>query len=166
MTQLADVLLSSSKKATTGWAALTGRTYDVTLDDYGASNWSVACNLAKIDVGTIGWIARADGNWGHIAGLLAVQDQPYKQIEANGEVWYAPGVVFPLPREWWVDGARLHLGGWPNRAPFGRGSSGRRMAVFRSGESVPGSAVALIEHLLHPVVLEWVKHARSGQVAL
>ena len=75
---------------------------------------------------------------------------------------YAPGVIFPFPREWWVDGARLSLAGWPPRAPFGWTTTGRRMAVFMSGTSSPDQAAALIENRLHPVARGWVARARAG----
>jgi hypothetical protein len=80
----------------------------------------------------------------------------------GGTVWYVPGALFPLPREWWIDGARLHLAGWPQRAPFGAGATGRRMAVFRSGEALPQDAVELLDIYLHAVAREWVQRRRSG----
>ncbi len=158
---LRDILLGSNKNATTGWTAATGSMYDVKLDDYGSGTWSVGCNLERIDAGTIGWIVRSDGNWGHIAGILAVTGEPYEQRERRAILTYAPGIVFPLPREWWVDGARLHLDGWPRRAPFGISASGRRMARFKGGELLSRDAVRLIEKRRHPIVTDWVTRARQ-----
>lgn len=75
---------------------------------------------------------------------------------------YALVEAFPLPWEWWIDGARLHLAAWTSRAPFGRGPSGRRLARFRNGERLPDDLVALIEGQLHPVAMEWVAARRHS----
>lgn len=163
MAQLTDILLGSSKSATTGWAATTGRSYDVLMADYGPAEWSIGCNANRIGEGTIGWIVRSDGHWGHVAGILAVEDRYDEVEEENGLVMYVPGTLFPLPREWWIDGARLHLDGWLARAPFGRSASGNRLARFRGGESLDQDLVALIEDQLHEVALEWVAARRNPE---
>lgn len=162
MAQLTDILLGSNKRASSGWAASTGRSFDVLMDDYGPGNWSIACNKKRIVPGTIGWIVRSDGGWGHIAGILAITEDHEDVKEPHGTVTYARGIIFPLPREWWIDGARLHLDGWDTRAPFGLTNAGGRLARFRAGESLDDHLVALIEQHLHSVALDWVDRGRAG----
>jgi hypothetical protein len=69
MTLLADILLSSNKYAQTGWAAKTGRYWDITLSDYGPGDWFVACNVDKVGPGTIGWSRRTA--WGSVTAGAA-----------------------------------------------------------------------------------------------
>jgi len=159
--RLTDVLLGSNWNATSGWAATAGRSYDVALARYGHGRWSVACNLTRIDDGTIGWIIRADGTWGHVAGVLAVSGLPEPTREAGGIVQYVPGLLFPLPRDWWLDGARLQLDGWQTAAPFGLSAAGNRMAQFQGGQTLGDHHVALIEQHLHPVALDWIEAHRG-----
>jgi len=164
MVILDDILLGSNKNASTGWSAVADRHYDITLDNYGTGGWSVAWNVDKVGGRTIGWIVRADGNWGHVAGLLAVTAEPQPQVEPYGTVHYVPGVLFPLPREWWIDGARLNLAGWPRRSPFGVSRHGTRMARFRNGERLVAAATLLMFARLHPVAQAWVENARNGSL--
>lgn len=62
MAQLTDVLLGADTQATSGWAAASGRSYDVVMDDYSPGNGSIACdencNKKKFGPRIIGWIAR------------------------------------------------------------------------------------------------------------
>ncbi len=158
---LSDVLLGSNWNATTGWSATAGRSYDIALAHYSTkARWSVACNLNRIDAGTIGWIIRADGTWGHVAGLLAVSGPPKPIREAGGTVHYVPGLLFPLPRDWWLDGARLQLDGWQTAAPVGLSAAGNRMARFQGGQVLDGAHVALIEQHLLPVALDLIESYR------
>lgn len=150
--QIYDVLLGSDRSADNPWAKRHGFMDDITLLDYGFSSWSVSCNLAKIDNGTIGWIYRSDGNWGHIAGIMAINGV----AEERGDCHYAKGAVFPLPRDWWLDGARLHMEGWNKlHAPFGM-PGGHRIARIQNGVSIARDSMRAISKLLHPVAMEWV----------
>lgn len=156
---LEDVLLASNKLATAGWAAKAQRQFDVLLSDYGDGGWSLACNWTRIGPGSIGWIIRADQAWGHVAGCLAVDGDPYTVKEKGGPVWYAEGTIFPWPREWWIDGARLHVAGWTG-APFGLTRAGKRAARFQSGVTLNLHSLDLIEQLAHPVAIEWADQRR------
>lgn len=160
--QLSDILLGSNKDSGRGWAQVAARSFDVLLSDYGKGSWSVGCNLERIDRGTIGWIVRSDGGWGHLAGVLAVDGPPAPEREPGGTVHYAPGLLFPFPREWWIDGARLNLAGWPSAAPFGSKRTGGRMAQFRSGQELHRDGLRLIESRLHPLLLDWVEQRRGS----
>ena len=157
---LSDVLLGSNKLATAGWAATAGRTYDIVLGDYGPGRWSLACNWRRIGKGSIGWIIRADQGWGHVAGSLAVEKDPREEKEEHGDVWYAPGIIFPWPCDWWIDGARLHLAGWVG-SPFAMSKSGQRTSRFQGGQMIAAESLALIQDFAHPVALEWADRHRE-----
>ena len=156
---LSDVLLGSNKLATAGWAAKSQRSYDIVLGDYGAGGWSLACNWSRIGEGTIGWIIRADQAWGHVAGCLAIHSDPESIKEKGGRVWYAHGTIFPWPRDWWIDGARLNLAGWSG-TPFGLTKTGRRTSRFQAGVTLSQASLELIEELAHPVAIEWANKGR------
>jgi hypothetical protein len=151
--QLSDVLLANNPKPTakTGWSNLSRREYDVLSHDHGSGNWSVACNLERIGPGTVGWIYRADGSFGHLAALIVFEDQPYPLKEPGGVVHYCDGLLWRLPREWWVDGARIRLdAGWSGRSPFGK------MQRFRNGEELKAPDRAVLFTMLHPVAKMWL----------
>ena len=114
----------------TGWSNLSGREFDLLSLDYGHDAWSIACNQTLIGPGTIGWIYRFDGTFGHLAGLIVFDGRPKGHKEPGGTVHYCAGMLWRLPLEWWVDAARIAASGRPTcRAPFG--GSARR---FRNGE--------------------------------
>lgn len=159
-TTLSDVLLGNNPSPTTktGWSKRSGREYDLLTWDYGPMSWSVECNLSRIGRGTVGWIHRTDGSWGHIAGIIVFDGESEDVDELGGASHYHKGVLWRLPIEWWIDGARIHLAGWSARAPFG-GSKVRR---FRNGESLNASDVAVLERLLHPVAVAWLAERRAA----
>jgi hypothetical protein len=104
----------------TGWTQLSHREYDLRTWDYGEGNWSVTCNRQRVGPGTLGWIHRADGSHGHLAGLIVFTDVPQPQDEPGGTAYYGDGWLWRLPREWWIDGARVSAQhGWSGRALFG-----------------------------------------------
>ena len=157
--KLEDVLLGSNKLATAGWAAKAQRSYDIVLGDYGPGRWSVACNWTRIGDGTIGWIIRADQAWGHVAGCVAFDDDPRPINEKGGRVWYADGILFPWPRDWWIDGARLNLAGWVG-SPFGLTGNRNRTPRFQSGVTLNPQSLEILEELAHPVAIEWANARR------
>ena len=72
-TRLAHVLLSNKPKPDFkgGWPAMSHRNYDVREADYDTDDgWSLACDVDRVGAGTVGWIHRADGAFGHLAALI------------------------------------------------------------------------------------------------
>jgi hypothetical protein len=152
--QLANVLLGNnpSPTAKTGWSKVSGREFDLLSFDYGPGDWSIACNQKLIGPGTVGWIYRSDGSFGHLAGLIIFDGVPLPQTEPGGAVDYCSGMLWRLPREWWVDGARIASRGWPaKRAPFGT-----RTRRFRNGESLSEVEEAVLWNELHEVARDWL----------
>lgn len=152
--RLANVLLGNNPRPTskTGWSKLSGREVDIASFDYGEYDWSVACNQSRIGPGTVGWIYRSDGSYGHLAGLIVFSDDPQTEQEPGGDVDYCAGLLWRLPREWWVDGARIASRGWPaKRAPFGT-----RARRFRNGERLDESEARLLRKELHRVAQDWL----------
>lgn len=151
--RLHDVLLGNNPRPTkmSGWHRLSQRRYDLAAWDYGPSNWNIACNVARIGPATVGWIHRSDGSHGHLAGLIVFTHKPDPVAEPGGSTHYCDGLLWRLPREWWIDGARVTAHpAWTNRAPFG---PTRR---FRNGEELSASCRAVLASLLHPVAREWL----------
>lgn len=144
--RLDHLLLGSAPGSNGSWAQRNGRTYDVRTDDFGDSDYSVSVNIDRVGPGTVGWIVHFDGSFGKIAGVIVFygqgDDQPGDRYE-QGRLW-------PLPSEYWIDGARLQLLGWEG-APFHDGP--RR---FRNGQTVkPGNVALLLRHIALPV-REWM----------
>lgn len=147
---LTDVWLGSRPGDKGTWAATTGRTYDVRTDRYGRSTYSLAANWARIGAGTTGWICHRDSSHGMVAGLFAFDGGP--EFIEDG-IRYLPGIVFPLPRDWWIDGARIRLARkWMPSGPF-REAPNR----FQNGMNVPDVDAAVLRHHLHPVAQEWIE---------
>jgi hypothetical protein len=162
--QLSDVLLGNNPHPHPqhgGWPKLAGRSYDLLEWDYGYGSWSVGCNLDRIGKGTLGWIYRADGSWGRLAGLIVFgTDEAESVREKRGVVHYQNGWLWRLPLEWWIDGARIHESGWTKRrAPFGG-----EIRHFQNGVSLDINDVDVLWRLLNPVAQEWV-NATISEVA-
>jgi len=137
-----------------GWSSKSLRTHDVLADAYDdRGDWSIAGNITGIGPGTIGWIYRADGSFGHPAGLIAFDGDQDEFIEHGNKITYGRGWLFPLPWEWWVDGARISASTWSGRAPFGK------IRRFRKGERISTADAAVLRNLLHPVARIWIDHA-------
>lgn len=152
--QLNDVLLGNNPRPTpqSAWSRVSHREYDLLTWDYNPGSWSVACHLSRIGPGTVGWIYRADGSYGHVAGLIVFSDLPYQQKEPGGTAHYCDGLLWRLPREWWIDGARVHVDKrWSGRAPFGE------VRRFRNGEYLRPNDRQILWNLLHPVAREWIE---------
>lgn len=160
--QLSDVLLGNNPQPTakTGWSKLSERAYDVLSHDYGPGDWSVACNLERIGIGTVGWIYRSDGSYGHLAAMIIFDGEPYSMQEAGGIAHYCDGLLWRLPREWWVDGARIGPAGWSGRSPFGK------LRRFRNGEELKTADRAVLFSMLHPVARHWLtEHSGAADIA-
>lgn len=156
--QLTDVWLGSNSQAKTGYALEAPRGgFDISTASYERAGWSIACNHDQIDRGTIGWIFRADGSWGHMAGLIAFTGPPE---EDGPNLHYAKGQLFPLPREWWLDGARMQLNDWGTSPPFGLGKKGVRVVQLQAGQAVPSNHTKAMTDHLHPVAREWIAARR------
>jgi hypothetical protein len=89
-----------------------------------------------------------DGSFGYVAGLCIFTDVTQAK-DADG-LAYAPGIVYPLPREYWIDGARIQLSKWSGRAPF-KSSPNR----FRNGEAIDTLDVKVLTSLLAEPVCVW-----------
>lgn len=152
--QLSDVLLGNnpSPTAKTGWTRRSGRTYDLLTWDYDWGSWSIACNKERISLGTIGWIYRSDGSFGHLAGLIVFGEETSDEGRGARRVYYRSGWLWRLPREWWVDGARIAAHpDWAGRAPFGA------VRRFRNGEELRSRHREIVWQHLHPIAQEWVE---------
>jgi hypothetical protein len=158
---LDHVLLGNnpSPTAKTGWSKLSGRVYDLVTWDYGPSDWSVTCNLKNVGPGTVGWIYRSDGSFGYIAGLIVFSSTPQPQQEAKGVVHYCEGLLWRLPREYWIDVARVsaHKAGWSGRSPF------KTVKRFANGEQLKTPDKLILWDLLHPVAQAWISSEVSRQ---
>jgi hypothetical protein len=124
--------------------------------------WTVACRLADIGVGTVGWIARqGDGGNPALGGFIVCTGPPKRWVGrgSNGkrvDEWYVEG---PLHGGWLVGGDDVAAAGWPDwRAPWGRTA----VRQFRNGEEItPAELRALLdatpESLARAVALEYEK---------
>jgi hypothetical protein len=101
-----------------GWSALSGRSYDVRSADYSDDDdWSLACNIDRAGAGTVGWIHRADGSFGHLAALIVFHGYTRTLKEHGNEITYSSGNLWRLPAEWWIDGARITASRWSGARP-------------------------------------------------
>ena len=65
------------------------------------------------------------------------------------------GLVFPLPREYWIDGARIQFNPkerWEPAGPFKPWPSN-----YANGVALSDSNAAILRRQLHPVVTEWLE---------
>ena len=152
-TQLDHVLLGSTPGERSRWAQATGRTYDIRVDEYGRQDYSVSVNIDRIGPGTIGWICHRDGGLGALAGVI-VFDSTDVEDEPDSGVSYKSGLIWPLPREYWIDGGRLLARGWDG-APFKIGPS-----QFQNGSAAKPDNVKIIYKELAPVVKDWLRFIR------
>jgi hypothetical protein len=162
---VSDVLLGCNPApapGTGGWSGRTGRVFDMLLEDYGPGDWSLSCHdgvlrnsRRVVGPGTIGWIYRSNGDWGHLAGIAVFIDQPH--LEVDGEV-YCDCTLFPLPVDWWLEGDEINAAGWSNRAPWGDTTPRR----CQNGEELSAADTALLERLIHPVARAWVQDHRKN----
>lgn len=111
---LTDVWLGS-RPGKSPWSEKAGRTYDIRTDTYGPSKYSIAANRKRIGPGTTGWICHRDGSFGAITGLFVFDGG----AEVHAELLFMTGLVFPLPREYWIDGARIQFNPNEQREPAG-----------------------------------------------
>ena len=66
---------------------------------------------------------------------------------------YKDGLLWPLPSDYWIDGARVVLGGWSGAAPF-KPSPNR----FQNGVSVKDTDAGILWRLSAPPVQDWLTH--------
>lgn len=150
---LEHVVLASNPHQGSGWAGRTGQA-PVDIATIGAAQpggWSVACNLARIGLGTMAWIARYQGAGVPVlAGFFVVDDDPYED-PSDGE-WYVSGTLCGWSERLWVPGEEIASAGWSaNQAPFGGGP-----VQFQNGRKVmPGDEDALVA-ALDPLVLDYI----------
>jgi hypothetical protein len=151
------VLLSSSPGDGNAWAKISGRVHNLMHDDYDEdAAWTLTCRISKIVPGTVGFICFADGCYGKISALFIFDGRTWEEQEVNGPVTYGSGVLWRLPSNYEVDGARLRLDpDWSGRAPFTK-LPNRKVLPFRNGEALKGSDVAVIWSHLHPFVRNWI----------
>lgn len=162
--RLTDVILGCNPAPTSGgrgWGGRTRRVCDIDGEAYGPGAWSLSCHdgvihnsTRVVGPGTLGWIYRSDGGWGHLAGLIGFTGHPY--LAADGEV-YCEGVLFPLPTEWWLPGEDINAAGWSNRAPWGDTTPTR----FQNGQELVTADISVLEGLIHPAVRAWVRDRRQ-----
>lgn len=148
-TQLDHVLLGSTPGERSRWAQATGRAYDIRVDEYGPQDYSVSVNIDRIRRGTVGWICHRDGGLGAIAGLIVFSSGKVEHEPESG-VNYLPGVIWPLPREYWIDGGRLMQRGWTG-SPFKTGPS-----QFRNGQEAKPENMKILYREIAPVVADWL----------
>lgn len=148
-TQLEHVLLGSTPGPRSRWAQATGRTYDIRVDEYGRQDYAVSVNIDRIGAGTVGWICHRDGGLGALAGLIIFSGEEAEEEPASG-VTYKPGIIWPLPREYWIDGGRLRARRWRG-APFKEAPN-----RFQNGQEAKPDNVKLIYKELAPVVRDWL----------
>jgi hypothetical protein len=151
---LPNVLIGDNPTEASRWTEHTGQVFDILGKEYGISDWSIRVRNRNIGPGTVGWMYRADGDWGHLAAIMVFGLTPEEDTyvePSNRKLRYRQGVLFPLPREWWVDGARIHQHGWSSRAPWGG-----KIRRFQNGEQLSAGDVQVLRGLLHPVASEWL----------
>ena len=156
--QLGDVLLGDRQGDSSPWSKATGREYDIRAGAYGLSSYAVTVNRDRVGPGTTGWICFRDGSFGYIAGLCIFTGAT--QAKGADGIAYAPGLIYPLPREYWIDGARIQLSKWSGRAPF-KAPPNR----FRNGEAIETSDVAVLTSLLADPVCVW-REDRIAEVSV
>jgi hypothetical protein len=147
--RLDHVMLGSAPGPSSRWAQATGRTYDIRVDTYGQAGYSVSVNIDRIGKGTIGWICHRDGSFGAIAGIIifsGISGQP----DPNTDLHYEKGLLWPLPREYWIDGARLQLRGWQG-SPFKPAPN-----QFQNGQEIRRENVVLLYNQLAGAVKDWL----------
>lgn len=144
---LTDVWLGS-RPGKSPWSGKAGRTYDIRTDTYGRSKYSIAANRKRIESGTTGWICHRDGSFGAIAGLFVFDGG----AEVEAELLFMTVLVFPLPREYWIDGALIQFNPkerWVPAGPFKPWPNN-----YANGVAVSDSNAAILRRQLHPVVAE------------
>ncbi len=157
---LTDVWLGS-RPGKSPWSEKSGRTYDIRTDTYGPSKYSIAANRKRIGRGTTGWICHRDGSFGAIAGLFVFDGG----TEVHAELLFMTGLVFPLPREYWIDGARIQFNPkeqWEPAGPFKPWPNN-----YANGVAVSTSNAVVLRRQLHPVVAEWLeRHTATASIQL
>ena len=147
---LDHVLLGSTPGERSRWAQATGRTYDIRVDEYGRQDYSISVNIDRVGKGPVGWICHRDGGLGALAGLIIFSGGK-PEVEPGSGVTYKPGVIWPLPREYWIDGGRLMARGWSG-APFKKAPN-----QFQNGQEAKPANVKLIYKEISPVVRDWLQ---------
>jgi hypothetical protein len=141
-----DHVLLGDQPGESPWSRATGRVYDIRADAYGEGDYSITVNRDRIGRGSTGWMCFRDGSFGFVAGMCVFTAEP-EAADRDGIV-YSPGIIYPFPREYWIDGARVQLSpDWSMRAPF-KPSPNR----FKNGESLkPGDVSVLLSLVAEPV---------------
>lgn len=106
-------------------------------------------NIDRIGPGTVGWIVHRDGSFGAVAGVIVFFGGAENVGDRDG-IQYEKGRLWPLPHEYWIDGARLQLLGWRG-APFKTGPS-----RFQNGTTVRLENLALLMKQVALPVKEWM----------
>lgn len=150
-TQIAHVLLGSTPSQTSTYALATGLTYDIRTDVYGPGPYTLRVNHKRVGDGTIGWVCHRDGSYGVIAGVMVFDGTPVHR--EPGGLEYKDGLLWPLPSDYWIDGARIRLEGWSGAAPF-KPSPSR----FQNGVSVSEADAEILLRLCAPPVRDWLSH--------
>ena len=152
--QLANILLGSYPTDEGRWSQRTGRVSDIASVTYEPdSGWSCSCNRDRVDIGTIGWIARhGDGPIPTLGGVIICTGDPYPVdeedpwgnpiLDHNGDQlveWYVPGRLYGGLA---VPGTRIARSGWaPTRSPWGK----QAVRQFQNGERIdPGDLAGLL----------------------
>ena len=119
------------------------------ISAYGPSDVAVAVNRSRIGLGTVGWMVHADETFGCVSGLAIFDGRVSDTREhEDGRLGV---LVHPLPREYWIDGARIRLSGWEKSAPFA-GRSRR----FSDGTTITAGNARVLRDLLATPVREWL----------
>ena len=150
-TQLGHVLLASTPSRTSRYAQATGLIYDIRTDGYGPGPYTLKVNHGRVGDGTIGWVVHRDGSYGVVAGVMIFDGTPVHR-EADG-LDYKNGLLWPLPSDYWIDGARIRLKGWSGGAPFKPPPNN-----FQNGVRVLDADAKILMRLCAPPVQDWLTH--------
>lgn len=148
--QLDHVMLGSTPADTSPYAVATGLSYDIRTDKYGSGPYTIRVNRQRVGEGTVAWIVHRDGSYGVVAGVMIYDDMPV--YPGDDGLHYKTGLLWPLPSDYWIDGARLRLDGWAG-APF-KAAPNR----FQNGQAITdGNARILLRRAAAPVV-DWLRY--------
>jgi hypothetical protein len=127
------MLLGCNPTKASRWTKKYGLPSDIAGIGYAEGGWSVACNLALIAAGWVGWMVRS--GFGGIPPLVAVMictGTPY--WDQYSDCHLVDGRIHAWNKAMWVPGERISAAGWPaNQVPFGDINHG----VFANGQKIP-----------------------------
>lgn len=131
--QLEAVLLSCNPTPGSRFENHTGRRSDIPAGRHADARWDIACNRDRVDIGTLGVLARrGDGGSPPLAGVLVCTGPP--AWDSYYRLWFAPGILYGFQEKLRIPAGRISSAGWPaTHAPWGANNHRQ----FEGGQRLP-----------------------------